>query len=536
MDKEYYEVFYNNNNIGDSNADSETLSEKTKAPSQKKEPNESHISKISIYDFLKLSIETGYWYKLGGMITNKQVVFQVARGDFDDHWSMEIKINKSVFPNRRYDAYNTYKDAIYVFGLGNSISIDLPNRVSFQQYQILLDIINQIKKFEKDYDRKIENFDADAILKEAQKKLIISYPIESDEIIVGKPIDEQIIINSLNSELKESIENCDDYLKLTNIAHRISDFYEDSFYKKSILKLIPNAEKIHEINENIRNNGMREHNNFLDLVSNIDVPSNNQFLQQLLMESKKEKTKPDKNDKVESLMSQVYDEVALKNEEDKIMDEVYANVNNNSESENVSFNQGEVKSTESKEFDKAEVNPSEAKNSESKAQQSSFGDLPRTDKTYDLQYVYGLVGSGLGLATTTLLLRKKKVNGDNFVYDVNNLTEKEKEIIDNTYQKLTGESGKHYDYAKKLSKIDNMFNLKHEKIDDYEDAKQEYEEVSLSRKLVESVSSKTSEKIDSDLDDSIDEKFFKMFGKKAKHFSDDVKQQIIEDETSRKRM
>lgn len=323
MDKEYYEVFYNNNNIGDSNADSETLSEKTKAPSQKKEPNESHISKISIYDFLKLSIETGYWYKLGGMITNKQVVFQVARGDFDDHWSMEIKINKSVFPNRRYDAYNTYKDAIYVFGLGNSISIDLPNRVSFQQYQILLDIINQIKKFEKDYDKKIEYFDSDAILKEAQKKLIISYPIESDEIIVGKSIDEQIIINSLNSELKESIENCNDYLKLTNIARRISDFYEDGFYKKSILKLIPNAEKIYKINEKIRNNGMREHNNFLDLVSNIDVPSNNQFLQQLLMESKKEKTEPDKNDEVESLMVQIYEGATLKNEEDKMMNEIY---------------------------------------------------------------------------------------------------------------------------------------------------------------------------------------------------------------------
>ena len=173
------------------------------------EPDESHISQMSVYDFLKLRTERGQWYKLAGMITNKQVVFQVARGDLDDHWSMDSKLSQAIFPNRGYNMGNVYTRAIGVFGFGYELSIDIPNEISFQQYEALLNIVNQVKQFEVDYDRKIDNFDADSILKEAQTKLSISNTIyENDEVIIGTPHDKKYLKEA--EEQTESLANWDD--------------------------------------------------------------------------------------------------------------------------------------------------------------------------------------------------------------------------------------------------------------------------------------------------------------------------------------
>lgn len=173
------------------------------------EPDESHISQMSVYDFLKLRMERRQWYKLAGMITNKQVVFQVARGDLDDHWSMDSKLSQAIFPNRGYNMGNVYTRAIGVFGFGYELSIDIPNEISFQQYEALINIVNQVKQFEVDYDRKIDNFDADSILKEAQTKLSISNTIyENDEVIIGTPHDKKYLKEA--EEQTELLANWDD--------------------------------------------------------------------------------------------------------------------------------------------------------------------------------------------------------------------------------------------------------------------------------------------------------------------------------------
>ena len=75
---------------------------------------------------------------------------------------------------------------------------------------------------------------------------------------------------------------------------------------------------------------------------------------------------------------------------------------------------------------------------------------------FDFNALYALIGAGLGLAIVGLVLRRRKNDEDGYIYDydVDNLTEQEKEIIDSTYEKLTGTKGKHFDYKRKLSIID----------------------------------------------------------------------------------
>ena len=62
-------------------------------------------------------------YKLAGIITSKQVVFQVSRGDLSEYWSMSVDINNVSFPKRNYEHENLYKDVIEVY----RIREDLPS-------------------------------------------------------------------------------------------------------------------------------------------------------------------------------------------------------------------------------------------------------------------------------------------------------------------------------------------------------------------------------------------------------------------------
>ena len=187
-----------------------------------KVPSKAHISQMSIYDFLKLSMHIRRPYKLAGMITDKQVAFLIARGDLDEHWSMDSKLSQAMFPNRGYSMENVYTGGIGVFGVGYNIFIDIPNKVSPRQFQALSDIINQAKQFEVDYDVKIEDFNPEAILKEAQAKLSTSYSIESDEVIVGTPLDANYLKDIAKQE-STSLEGCDD-LSVESETKKPEDF------------------------------------------------------------------------------------------------------------------------------------------------------------------------------------------------------------------------------------------------------------------------------------------------------------------------
>lgn len=449
-----------------------------------KETPESHISKMNIYEFLELRMKTGKYYKLAGMVTGKQTVFQVARGDLDNHWSMESKVIQSIFPNRRIDMSNLYDDAIGVFGLGYDISIDIPSRISFQQYEVLLDIVEQVKRFEKDYGKEIELFDADAILKEAQAKLSNFYPIENDEKIVGVPIDEHIIIDSINREL--NIADCKDAKELRNIAFTISKYYNDNYFKNIILKIIPNAEQIIKIN-----NGLSAWEFSYSLediplnIENLSYDNIQNYLQQLLSEVEKKKVAED--------YDRMYNEALKENEEferKKAEDEAR-------QKEDEIRQYSEMYEQALKENEKFDLEKAE----EAKKYSEMYEQAIKENQEFD-----------------------KRKEEERYQTLVNNEEQARQAWKDNL---SSYESYSNYKSAIKdrleIEKQEN--NTEQSNIDDYEEKKKAYEEVSASTELIEHIQSKNKEEIDADLND-FEEQERKILN--SKHFTEEQKRQMIE--------
>lgn len=79
-------------------------------------------------------------------------------------------------------------------------------------------------------------------MEEAKRKLNDWVYVQREEKIVGIPINEHYLIDSINREL--NIEDCKDIKYLREVARIISKYYHDNFFKDIIIKLVPNAEEI----------------------------------------------------------------------------------------------------------------------------------------------------------------------------------------------------------------------------------------------------------------------------------------------------
>ena len=207
------------------------------------------IADMSIYDYLVLNhmhLKTYHvYYKLAGAITGKQVAFAIGRGDHTDHISlMKHAIKKMNIPyDYKHEIIRFETSSVKVFAYEYFLGIHLPKKITYQQYKMIEDIVNQVRQFEKDYNIKIKTYpEFEEILEEAKEKIDDFVFLERDEKIVGTPINEQYLIDSINREL--NIENCKDGKDLRKAARIISKYYHDIFFKDVIVKIVPNAEQI----------------------------------------------------------------------------------------------------------------------------------------------------------------------------------------------------------------------------------------------------------------------------------------------------
>ena len=167
--------------------------------------NKSYFTSETIYEFLKLCHKNGT-HKLAGIITNKQRLFNVAKGS--DHWTLTQEMLKMIYPDRQYGWKNPYIDGITLFSAGKELVINLPLRISQKQYESILKIINQVHQFENDFDTKVA-FYADYILEQAQKRLSYEKINDQDEVIVGVSLAEE-----LPKEVIEKEEKTNDFSKI----------------------------------------------------------------------------------------------------------------------------------------------------------------------------------------------------------------------------------------------------------------------------------------------------------------------------------
>ena len=143
------------------------------------------VLNVSISDYFDLYYKHHQRKKLVLFITKKQMAYMV--GNQIDHWGKTAILSQQLFPERNYDYDRYYEGAISIYSVGNDIEINLPDAIDKTQYECLVELINEIEKYEKENNIKIEYFgDKEELLNEARSK--IKPTIEDDEEIISEQI------------------------------------------------------------------------------------------------------------------------------------------------------------------------------------------------------------------------------------------------------------------------------------------------------------------------------------------------------------
>ena len=110
---------------------------------------ESKLNIESFYDYLVYCKEHNENNKLVIIITNNQTVYNVKDSNAD-YWEMIVDINKKIFPDRNYNDYKISNDTIIVTSIGNDLEVEIPKKVSENQYHSVKEILKQGKQFEEE--------------------------------------------------------------------------------------------------------------------------------------------------------------------------------------------------------------------------------------------------------------------------------------------------------------------------------------------------------------------------------------------------
>ena len=130
----------------------------------------------------------------------------------------------------------------------------MPSNVdlTLSQYHFLLDILNQVKKYNKENNTRTHilvacedqhhfttynPFEIDEIIKELQELITKTIKIE-DEIIIGKTLSNDIQKENMLFQL--NLDNCKTINDLLEFFKKAKMYYEDNYYGELLDSLIPN--------------------------------------------------------------------------------------------------------------------------------------------------------------------------------------------------------------------------------------------------------------------------------------------------------
>lgn len=454
---------------------------------------EEHITKKNIYEYLVLNYNHiknfRTYYKLAGAVTQKQTVLGIGAGDITDHIEL-VRMNLNELKPNDYLYETRYEDNVQFYAYEYNFGIILPDKISNQQYEMIKDIIRQVRKFEKDYNIKIkEQPKLEDTLSKAKEKLSRNCYIEHGEKIVGSPIDEKVLIDSLKKEL--DISNCNNNRDLQQVAWRISVYYNDDFYRSIIEKIIPNASNIVRIYDD-----MFMVTKYLDSINlkieNLSFGNLEDYLNKLLLEAEKKREAEN--------FDMMYNEALKENEEfnrKKHEEEVrqYSEMYEQALKENEEFDRRQEKLSNSKKslLDSAE------KVAESKEKQN----IAKSNYIESLK-------SGV-----VLDVKNAKAN----LMGTKRVRDKSEEIFNESVSNFKEDATISDEFKKKALK------------EAYQKAKIKYEEVSSLKKLNDILTNsidqtKSKEEIDKDLD------YFENEERKindAKKFNTEQKKKMIDD-------
>ena len=152
------------------------------------EDSVNNYTSMSMYDYLDLSITSGYQYILAGLITPRQRVFNIAKKGLNDDYLMIEDMADEIYQGKKQGAFLD-DDCIKLFSEGKNLSVELPDEISFEQFLSLQDVLRQIRSFAYDYDREIFlPVSTREIMAEAKNIISEEEKTPMEENIIGTPL------------------------------------------------------------------------------------------------------------------------------------------------------------------------------------------------------------------------------------------------------------------------------------------------------------------------------------------------------------
>ena len=147
-----------------------------------------NFTTMSMYDYLELSLLESYKYRLVGLITPKQRIFNVARRDLNDETLMLKDMGEEVY-GTKYPEANIDSECIRLYSWGKNLSVEFPYELTVEQLECFQDVLRQIRSFEYDYDRPVfMPVDSRELMAQADSITTPENLKFEDEKIIGVPL------------------------------------------------------------------------------------------------------------------------------------------------------------------------------------------------------------------------------------------------------------------------------------------------------------------------------------------------------------
>lgn len=224
--------------------------------------------KYNVYEYFNYCKKNGKRRGVG-VITDKQSNFytELVNIDLSSHEWIAMDMENSIHEENPLGHMTLRMENIHYFSLGNELIFDFPSNgdLTMSQFNFLIDILNQVKRFcienntkiniiiacvDDNHFTKYDPYNIDEIIKELKEMITTDITIE-EEIIIGKSLDYNKQKENMLFQL--DLNNCYNLYDIAKFLKKCYMYYEDSFYGELFDSIFPNFLEVFENFSNIDN-------------------------------------------------------------------------------------------------------------------------------------------------------------------------------------------------------------------------------------------------------------------------------------------
>ena len=232
---------------------------------------------LNLYDYLVYSQNKSV--RGVSLITDKQYIFYTQLDNSDiTHDEIYTKLENEIHPNDKRDGFKAIRDNnIHIASVGHELVIYLPDNklLSFNQYKYIINMINEVDRFNKEnntnillyasyprlLERVIKTRDINEFIEKIFGLVTKEFSIE-EESIIGSKLDDNSIIESMRYHI--DLENALCLLDIKVSLKRCNKYYNDSYYKEFLLSIFPDFIEVYSLISRFN------YDDLLDEVSNVN--------------------------------------------------------------------------------------------------------------------------------------------------------------------------------------------------------------------------------------------------------------------------